>query len=72
MDIAECEEQDEGQRSNRAQAGARRNSSGSLANVLAVVVADDLAVLPQLHVRVVDRPGRREAARRHKRGRIML
>jgi hypothetical protein len=31
VDIAECEEQDEGQRSNRAQAGARRNSSGSLA-----------------------------------------
>ena len=62
MDIAECEEQDEGQRSNRAQAAARRNSSGSLSDVLAVVVADDVAVLAQLHVRVVDRPRRREAA----------
>ena len=36
----------------------------ALAIVLAVVVADDVAVLAQLHVRVVDRPGRREAARR--------
>jgi len=36
VDIAECEEQDEGQRSNRAQAGARRNSSGSLAMLAAM------------------------------------
>jgi hypothetical protein len=36
VDIAECEEQDEGQRSNRAQAGARRNSSGSLAMLAAI------------------------------------
>jgi hypothetical protein len=43
VDIAECEEQDEGQRSNRAQAGARRNSSGSLASFLPVVIADDEA-----------------------------
>ena len=35
---------------------------GSLSDVLAVVVADDVAVLAQLHVRVVDRPRRREAA----------
>jgi hypothetical protein len=36
VDIAEREEQDEGQRSNRAQAGARRNSSGSLAILAAM------------------------------------
>ena len=63
MDIAECEEQDEGQRSNRAQAAARRNSSGSLSDVLAVVVADDAAVLAELHVRVIDGPGRRREGR---------
>ena len=34
----------------------------ALSDVLAVVVADDVAVLAQLHVRVVDRPRRREAA----------
>jgi len=41
-DIAECEEQDEGQRSNRAQAGARRSSSGSLAMLAAMRRASSL------------------------------
>ena len=51
-------------RSNRAQAAARRNSSGSLSDVLAVVVADDVAVLAQLHVRssTVQGGGKRRAS----------